>query len=134
MPTTRGARRDFSALEARRFEAARVFGRGISQVRVAGGLGVGGATPHRWYPAWRSEGRTALKAAGRAGPKPRLTPWQLAGVEAALLKGPAVHGFATALWTLPRIAAVIARRTGVQHHPAHGWRVLQALESSLQLR
>jgi len=132
MPTTRGARRDFAALEARRFEAARLFGRGISQVTVARELGVSRATTHRWYHAWRREGRTALKAAGRAGRKPRLTPWQLAGVEAALLKGPAVHGFATALWTLPRIAAVIARRTGVQYHPAHVWRILQGLKWSLQ--
>jgi len=73
-----------------------------------------------------------LKAAGRAGRKPRLDRRQWAQVEAALLQGPAAHGFATTLWTLPRIAAVIARRTGVRYHPAHVWRILQGLQWSLQ--
>ncbi len=116
MPTTRGAHRDFAALEARRFQAAQLFG----------------PTTHRWYHAWRAEGRRGLKAVGRAGRKPRLDRRQWAQVEAALLKGPAAHGFATTLWTLPRIAAVIARRTGVRYHPAHVWRILQGLNWSLQ--
>jgi transposase len=132
MRTTRGAHRDFAALEARRFQAARMFGRGMSQGTVARELGVSRATTHRWYHAWRRKGQGALRAAGRAGRKPRLNRRQLAGVEAALLKGPAAHGFATALWTLPRIAAVIARRTGVRYHPAHVWRILQGLQWSLQ--
>jgi transposase len=42
------------------------------------------------------------------------------------------HGFATALWTLPRIAAVIERTTGVHYHPGHVWKILAALEWSLQ--
>src|SRR5205807_2560067 len=109
MPTTRGAHRDFAALEARRFQAARLFGRGVAQVTVARELGVSRTTTHRWYYAWQAEGRRGLKAVGRAGRKPRLDREQWAQVEAALLKGPAAHGFATTLWTVPRIAAVIAR-------------------------
>jgi len=132
MPTTRGARRDFAALEARRFQAARLFGRGASQATVARTLKVSRMTTYRWYHAWRAHGRKALQAAGRAGRKPRLTRQQWAGIEAALLKGPAAHGFATELWTLPRIAAVIGRRTGVRYHPAHVWRILQGLNWSLQ--
>jgi len=132
MSTTRGARRDFAALEARRFQAARLFGRGASQGRVARELGVTRTTAHRWYHAWQTEGRRGLKAVGRAGRKPRLDRQQLARVEAALLKGPAAHGFATTLWTLPRIAAVITRGTGVRYHPAHVWRILQGLNWSLQ--
>jgi len=132
MPTTRGAHRDFAALEARRFQAARLFGRGVAQVTVARELGVSRTTTHRWYYAWQAEGRRGLKAVGRAGRKPRLDRQQWAQVEAALLKGPAAHGFATTLWTLPRIAAVIARRTGVRYHPSHVWRILQGLNWSLQ--
>jgi transposase len=132
MPTTRGARRDFAALEARRFQAARLFGRGRSQAAVARELQVTRATAHRWYHAWQTEGRRALKAVGRAGRKPRLDRQQWARVEVALLKGPAAHGFATDLWTLPRIAGVIARLTGVRYHPAHVWRILRGLNWSLQ--
>ena len=48
MPTTRGAHRDFAALEARRFQAARLFGRGVAQVTVARELGVSAATLYAW--------------------------------------------------------------------------------------
>ena len=132
MRTPQRARRDFAALEARRFQAARLFGRGKSQASVARALGVRRATAHRWYHAWRAEGREALRAAGRAGRKPRLDRRQWARIEAALLRGPTAHGFATDLWTLPRIAAVIVRLTGVRYHPAHVWRLLQGLHWSLQ--
>src|SRR5436853_7872863 len=118
MPSTsRGSRRDFAALEARRYEAARLFARGESQAVVARTLGTTRAAAHRWFHAWQDEGRTALKAAGRAGRKPRLEAPQLARVETALLKGPGSHGFATELWTLPRVALVIERLTGVRYHP-----------------
>src|SRR5216683_1965164 len=125
MPSTsRGSRRDFAALEARRYAAARLFARGESQAAVARTLGATRAAAHRWFHAWQDEGRTALKAAGRAGRKPR--------VEAALLKGPGAHGFATELWTLPRVATLIERLTDVRYHPGHVWYILRRLGWSLQ--
>src|SRR2546423_15348900 len=101
MPTTRGAHRDFAALEARRFQAARLFGRGVAQVTVARGLGVSRTTTHRWYYAWQAEGRRGLKAVGRAGRKPRLDRQQWAQGEGALLKGPAAPRFAPPPWARP---------------------------------
>src|SRR5207302_11354260 len=53
-------------------------------------------------------------------------------VEQALRQGARAHGFATDLWTLPRVARVIERLTGVLYHPGHVWTVLRALDSSLQ--
>src|SRR5438128_8253394 len=133
MPSTsRGSRRDFAALEARRYKAARLFARGQSQAAVARTLGATRAAAHRWFHAWQDEGRIALKGAGRAGRKPRLEAPQLARVEAALLKGPAAHGFATELWTLPRVALTIERLTGVRYHPGHVWYILRRLGWSLQ--
>src|SRR5437879_1329542 len=131
-PASRGSRRDFAALEARRYEAARLFARGESQATVARTLGATRAAAHRWYHAWQDEGRSALKAAGRAGRKPRLEAPQLARVEAALLKGPGAHGFATELWTLPRVATLIERLTRVRYHPGHVWYILRRLGWSLQ--
>src|SRR6266516_98578 len=133
MPSTsRGSRRDFAALEARRYEAARLFARGQSQAAVARTLGATRAAAHRWFHTWQDKGRTALKRAGRAGRKPRLEAPQLARVEAALLKGPAAHGFATELWTLPRVATLIERLTHVRYHPGHVWYILRRLGWSLQ--
>ena len=119
-------------MEARRLQAARLFARGESQAAVARQLGVTTAAANHWYQTWRAEGRKGLKAAGRAGRKPRLGPRELRGIERALRAGPEAHGFTTALWTLPRVAALIKRRTGVAHHPGHVWRVLRALGWSLQ--
>jgi len=53
-------------------------------------------------------------------------------IEQALLDGPTAFGFSTELWTLPRVADVIQRTTGVVYHPGHVWRVLRQLGWSLQ--
>jgi transposase len=119
-------------MEARRLQAARLFARGTSQGAVAKALGVTRVSAHHWFHAWKAQGRAGLKGAGRAGRRPRLSPAQLTEVERAIRAGPAAHGFDTDLWTLPRIATVIERLTGVRHHPGHVWRVLRRLGWSLQ--
>ena len=126
------ARRDFQALEQRRRQAARLFVAGEIMAEVARTLRVSRQSVSRWYHDWRRGGRAALRGAGRAGRKPKLTPAQLARVDQALREGPRAHGFATDLWTLPRVADVIKRRTGVTYHPGHVWRLLRALGWSLQ--
>ena len=110
MATQTAPRRDFHGLEVRRQEAARLFAAGReTQGAIARRLRVSRQSVMRWYRAWRAGGREALRAAGRAGRKPRLAPEQLARVEAALRQGPRAHGFRTGLWTLPRVALVIER-------------------------
>lgn len=132
MGTRSSGKRDFTALERRRLKAARLFGRGKPQAEVGRMLGVSRQSVSRWYRAWQQEGEAGLKAAGRAGRKPRLTAPQLSQLRQELLRGPLVHGYATILWTLPRIARLIAKLTGVQYHPGHVWRIMQALDWSLQ--
>ena len=126
-------RRDFHGLEVRRRQAAQWFAAGReTQGAIARRLGVSRQSVMRWYRAWRQGGRAALRAAGRAGRKPRLAPEQMASIEAALRQGPRVHGFRTNLWTLPRVARLIKRLTDVQYHPGHVWRLLGALDWTLQ--
>src|SRR5207244_11919682 len=115
MANPRRERRDVAALEARRFEAAQLFGRGQSQAAVMRAFEVSRQTAHRWYHAWHQQGRTGLKAAGRLGRKPRLDRRQLARLELALLRGPRRHGFATELWSLPGVAVRSARPIGVRY-------------------
>lgn len=132
MDTHVAQRRDFHALELRRRRAARLFAAGEIMAHVARVLRVSRQSVSRWYQAWRRGGPTALHGAGRAGRKPKLTAAQLARVDHALREGPRAHGFATDLWTLPRVATVIKRLTGVTYHPGHVWRVLRALDWTLQ--
>ena len=95
-------RRDFEALTARRLRAAEMFDRGKRQVDVVIELGVPPQTASRWHRAWAGRGRAGLAGAGRSGRRRKLTDAQLGQVEAALLAGPAAHGFATQMWTLAR--------------------------------
>ena len=113
-------------------EAARLFRRGFSQAEVARTLGVTPKSASRWHQAWREGGRRALRAAGRAGRKPRLSERQLRRLEQELLKGPQAQGYATQLWTLPRIAGVIEKLFGVRYHPGHVWYLLRRLGWSCQ--
>jgi putative transposase len=61
-----------------------------------------------------------------------LAPRQLQQVERVLRNGAQAAGFATDLWTCPRVAQVIARRFGVQYHVDHLRRLLRAMGWSPQ--
>jgi len=117
--------RDFEGLA--RVRAVRLFEQGESQASMARQLQVSRTTAMRWAQAWQEKGREGLRAAGRPGRKPRLSPEQLEEVEMVLLEGPFASGYATAYWTLPRGAEVIERATGTRYHPGHVWRVLRKL-------
>ncbi len=125
-------RRDFESLEKRRIEAASLFRKGVKQAEVARRLKASRQSVNRWYVAWKNGGVAALKAAGRAGRKPRITEAQLKRIEKELLKGPRSHGYSTELWTLPRIAKLIRKVTGEQYNPGHVWRILRRMGWSCQ--
>src|SRR4030081_2108722 len=73
-------RRDFKAMEQRRMRAAELFERGVIPAEIARRVGVRHQIVSQWRKAWRQDGRDALRAAGRAGRKPKLTEAQLANV------------------------------------------------------
>jgi len=126
-------RRDFEAMAQRRKRAARLFAAGkMILARIARELQVSRQSASRWYEQWRRGGGRALRGAGRAGRKPKLEREQLRQVEAALRKGARAHGFDTDLWTLPRVAVVVERLTGVHYHPGHVWKILGAMDWTLQ--
>jgi transposase len=98
---------------------------GVRQAEVARELGVSAQAVSVWRGRWQAGGNDALHSRGPSGPAPRLSDAQLAIVEQALLEGATANGFTGELWTLERIATVIERLTGVQHHPAHVWTLLR---------
>lgn len=126
-------RRDFAVLRQRRRGAARLFAAGKrSQAEIARELRVSRQSVSRWYEAWRADEPEWVRGAGRAGRPPKLDDEQLALVDVALRQGAQAHGFGTDLWTLPRVATVIERVTGVSYHPGHVWKILGAMKWSLQ--
>lgn len=132
MGNPRGVKRDFEALEERRLRAASLLQRGESQAEVARVLGVHRQTVHRWARRLETKGRKALKKAGRAGRKPRLSAAQIGQIREGLKRGPQVLGYETSLWTAPRVADLIMRECGVRYHPGHVWKLLRQLGWSCQ--
>jgi transposase len=117
----------------RRKRAARLFAAGkLILARIAYELQVSRQSVSRWYEQWKRGGSGALRGAGRAGRKPKLEPQQLQRVEEALRRGAKAHGFDTDLWTLPRVAVVVERLTGVRYHPGHVWKILGSIDWTLQ--
>lgn len=120
-----GVKRDFRALERRRLQAARLLEKGYSEAEVARRLGVHRQSVNRWAKELAAGGRHALKRAGRAGRKPRLTVADLARIEKALKQGPEALGYGTSLWTAWRVADLIERECGVRFSTGHVWRILR---------
>ena len=105
--------------------AADLFEQGVRPAEIARQLGVCHQIVSDWRNAWRRSGRDGLRGAGRAGRLPKLSPEQLAQVENALIQGAAANGYPNDLWTLPRVAEVIERLSGVSYHPGHVWYILR---------
>jgi transposase len=124
--------RDHAGMEKRRLKAAKLFTKQCSAPEVARRLGVARQVAYRWKAAWKQGGKSALASKGAAGRKPKLSGEQTQAVTAALLAGPSARGYKTALWTLPRVADLIADLTGVRYHPGHVWRLLGASGFSCQ--
>src|SRR5712692_1759959 len=118
-------RRDFAAMEERRMRAADLFEQGMIPAEIARQVGVTHQIVSEWRKAWWRAGRNGLRGAGRAGRKPKLNEAQLAKVQEALTRGAEANGYTNDLWTLPRVAEVIERVTGVSYHPGHVWYVLR---------
>src|SRR5712691_12181951 len=93
-------RRDFKGMEQRRMQAADLFEEGVIPAEIARRVGVRHQIVSQWRKAWRQGGRDALRAAGRAGRRPKLSTAQLAEVEQALAKGAEANGYPNDLWTL----------------------------------
>ena len=124
--------RDHQQMEQRRLKAAGLFEKGLGASEVARKLGVKRQSAHIWKTAWEQGGSASLRSSGPAGRKPRLNPLQKQEVIEALLAGPGKSGYATEVWTLPRVRALIRKRTGESYHESHVSRLLRSLGFSCQ--
>ena len=105
-----------------RLEAADLIEAGASDQEIAKRFQVSRMSVNRWRRALAAGGREALASKGAGGAKCKLTPAQVAKLEAVLDAGPAACGYADQCWTAgpgrgPGLAAV---RGGV--HAGRGGR------------
>ncbi|HLG21045.1 MAG TPA: winged helix-turn-helix domain-containing protein [Bdellovibrionota bacterium] len=125
-------RRDFEALEERRFLAAELIRKGVHEAEVARQVGVCRQSVNRWAQQLQARGKKGLQQAGRAGRKPKIAAKDLQRIEKQLKAGAEAQGYQTGLWTLPRVAQLIEAECGVSYHPGHVWRILKSLGWSVQ--
>jgi transposase len=107
----------------RRERAATLFAQGVPTSSVARQLGVARQTAVSWRARWRAGGAAALQY--RSGRQPAIPDSELPQIEAALLQGPAAHGFPGEVWSAPQVAEVIERLTGVRLTPSPVKRLLR---------
>ncbi|HEV2825861.1 MAG TPA: helix-turn-helix domain-containing protein, partial [Actinomycetota bacterium] len=107
----------------RRERAATLFAQEVPTSSVARQLGVARQTAVSWRARWRAGGAAALQY--RSGRQPAIPDSQLPQIEAALLQGPAAHGFPGEVWSAPQVAEVIKRLTGVRLTPSPVKRLLR---------
>jgi len=128
-----GVKRDFVALEKRRFQAINLLEKSdLNQSEVARRVHVCRQTVSRWADAFGAGGSKALQSAGRAGRKPELTEADRQRLQELLLRGPEKLGYETPLWTCARVAHLIDNEFGVEYHPGHVWKILDDLGWSCQ--
>src|SRR3982750_2274182 len=98
-----------------RLEAAEWIEEGVTDRGGAERFRVTRRSANRWRRALAAGGRPALASKGPGGARCRLSPAQLAELQALLDAGPAAWGWADQCWTLPRLAAVVRTRFGVDY-------------------
>lgn len=116
-----------AVLEARRRRALAMLKEDVSLNEVARRLGCSPSSVMRWRDTVAAEGDAGFVVHASPGRPPKLTAPQQRRLVNALLAGPLKAGYATDLWTTPRIAELIAARFGVVYHPDHVGRLLHQL-------
>jgi transposase len=90
---------------------------GYSIGEVADFVGVDPRTVRRWVAAFRRLGAAGLAAQPVPGRPPKLTLTQEQIVSRWLADNPTEHGFATELWSAPRLTLLIEQEFDIRFHP-----------------
>jgi transposase len=106
-------------LERRRRRAVQRVLEGYSTEEVAEFLGVDPRSVRRWVAAHRESGDEGLIARPVSGRPPKLTSTQEKVIRRWLADKPTEHGFATDLWTGPRLALMIRQEFGIGLNPKY---------------
>lgn len=118
-------------LQRRRFKAGRLLLKGVAQAEVARRVGVSRASVCEWQQRLAQGGLAALNNGVRGRPA-RFDAPKRKQLAQALLAGARAHGYATELWTLPRIAKLIQERFGFSYSTSQASRLLSAMGWSCQ--
>ena len=118
-------------LGRRRLRGGRLLQGGVAQADVARRVGVSRTTVSEWNERLADGGLEALRARPRGRPA-GLDAVQRRALMRALKNGALAAGFATELWTLPRVGNLIEQCFGRRYCESQVWRILMSLGFSCQ--
>jgi len=123
----REARRCRDGAAARRMLALALVLEGHARAEAARHAGMDRQTLRDWVHRYNAQGPAGLRDRSHPGPKPRLTPVQLAELESIVEQGPDPKRDGVVRWRRGDLQAVIERRFGVHLHERSVGKVLRRL-------
>ncbi len=114
-------------LERRRYKAVALHRQGRKIPAIAAQVNATPQAVRQWLRSYRLGGAGALAAKPVPGRPCKLSAAKRQRLQEYLLKGPQAVGFATDLWTCPRVSQLIRDRLGVSYHVDHIPRLLSGL-------
>jgi transposase len=124
--------RDLAAWEQRRFEAIKLFEKGVKQAEIARRLSVTPQAVSNWVRCYKHAGKDELARKPHEGRPHKLSETQEKELLKQLERGPSAHGYSTELWSGERIARLIRDRYQVRMHFKHVPKLLRQLGWSYQ--
>jgi len=112
-------------LEARRRHAIALLRAGKTYRAVAHAVKASVSSLVRWAQAYRKKGLKELRARATPGRPSRLSTRRRERFRHLLVAGAVNAGYATDLWTLPRIAKLIDKHFGVRYTTVGVWKLLR---------
>jgi transposase len=112
--------------------AGKLLLQGMSIAEVADVVEASTSSVGRWKQVVELQGLDGLNSRSVPGRPPRLSSAERQHLEELLRKGPREAGLATDAWTCPRVVRLIRQQFGVEYHPDHVRRILDALGWSCQ--
>jgi len=118
---------DHGTLEGYRLAAVTLRQRGVPVSTIAESFGVTPEAVYIWLKKARTQGLKSLRSRKAPGPEPALGPEDYAELLKCLRRPATELGYATDLWSGPRIGHLVKHRFGVEYHPKHMPRFLRRL-------
>jgi len=118
---------DHKTLEGYRFAAVKLNRRNVPIVTIAESFGVTTEAVYIWLKKARTDGLRSLKSSKSAGPEPALNEKQFTELLRAIRRPASRLGYATDLWSGPRLRHFIKREFEIDYHRKHMPRLLRRL-------
>ena len=118
---------DHQTLEGYRFAAVKLRKREVPVATIAESFGVTTEAVYIWLKKARVSGIKSLKSSKSGGPEPDLDEKQFSLLLRAIRRPASKLGYATDLWSGPRLRHFIKHQFGVEYHKKHMPRFLRRI-------